>query len=65
MNGGYNFPGGDSSIDLYSLTGWIPERILLHKLENADDRDHFWEIIYNGMKYIYIYLLLYIVEEIV
>ncbi|KAL7678506.1 putative peptidase C2, calpain family, calpain large subunit, domain III superfamily [Plasmopara halstedii] len=47
LNGGYNFPGGNSGIDLFALTGWIPERVSVFELLDAPTKE---ERLWNQLK---------------
>ncbi|KAF7730256.1 calpain 7 [Apophysomyces ossiformis] len=49
LMGGYDFPGSNSGIDLYCLTGWIPEHIFIHEKNFAADK--VWNRILDGAKY--------------
>jgi calpain-7 len=49
VNGGFDFPGSNSGIDMYALTGWIPEQ--LHFSDKNFDPERTWNRIYSGSKY--------------
>ncbi|TPX33127.1 hypothetical protein SmJEL517_g03958 [Synchytrium microbalum] len=49
LMGGYDFPGSNSGIDLYALTGWIPEHVFIReKSFNADTQ---WQRLLDGCLY--------------
>ncbi|KAG9087468.1 cysteine protease [Ceratobasidium sp. UAMH 11750] len=46
LMGGYDFPGSNSSIDLHTLTAWIPEHIYI--TSSDFQREKSWKRIYDG-----------------
>ncbi|RLN48461.1 hypothetical protein BBJ28_00016006 [Nothophytophthora sp. Chile5] len=52
LNGGYDFPGGNSGIDLFALTGWIPERVPVAELLGSPTKEErLWEQLKSAFHY--------------
>ncbi|CAG8512546.1 16685_t:CDS:10 [Funneliformis mosseae] len=49
LMGGYDFPGSNSGIDLYALTGWIPEHIFID--DKDFEKETTWKRLLDGQRY--------------
>ena len=45
--GGYDFPGSNSAVDMYTLTGWLPQRLPLKDCSDAVFKD-IWKYVHTG-----------------
>jgi calpain-7 len=49
VRGGYDFPGSNSSTDLWILTGWIPEQVFLQ--DDTIEPDKSWKRMFGAFQY--------------
>ncbi|KAF2429597.1 cysteine proteinase [Tothia fuscella] len=49
VRGGYDFPGSNSSTDLWILTGWIPEQVFLE--DDTTEPENVWKRMLNAFQY--------------
>jgi calpain-7 len=56
LHGGYNFPGSNSGIDLFALTGWVPEHVRFvddaaTARSDAQTVDRVWQRLHSAHKF--------------
>eukprot|EP01029_Cantina_marsupialis_P017185 TRINITY_DN3858_c0_g1_i1.p1 TRINITY_DN3858_c0_g1~~TRINITY_DN3858_c0_g1_i1.p1 ORF type:complete len:951 (+),score=238.09 TRINITY_DN3858_c0_g1_i1:136-2988(+) len=49
LHGGYDFPGSNSGVDLYCLTGWLPEPVSFSDEKFKKERT--WQRLISGARY--------------
>lgn len=53
VHGGYSYDGGNGGQDTYSLTGWIPELMILQD-ETQEKQREYWTRVSGAFKYVFL-----------